>query len=178
MMNALKSARTLAASLGVLAVGALAASPAQAFDKVDWTWTVNKVQNETIDVDVDIDINATGLVQVEKLQIFLGNVRADATVDYVENNPARDGHFVYCYGWVWDPLDAASLPEIKNAASAFGNLQVITSDVPIFLHDGQVVANTDGYGTLCDPETALFGLGLALSGVGGNTHTDLAKVFT
>jgi hypothetical protein len=93
------------------------------------------------------------------------------------------------YGCHWETkykyeplaLDVAQLPEVKNAASAFGNLQVITSDVPIFLHDGQFVANAgEGYDhdNYIDPQTAIFGLGLALAGVGGNTHTDLAKVFT
>lgn len=195
-MTALKSARTLAASLGVLAGVALAASPAMAFDKVDWTWTVRKVQHEYVDVDVNIDINATGLVQIEKLQIFLGNVKADAYVSHVYN----DAEHTYVkvpvevkvcdyrgYNCTWkteykyEPLalTVAQLPEVTNAASAFGNLQSITSDVPIFLHDGQFVANVYGYpdGDI-DPATAIFGLGLALSGVGGNTHTDLAKVFT
>lgn len=196
-MKALKSARTLAASLGVLAGVALAA-PAMAFDKVDWNWTVHKYQKEYVDVDVDIDIDATGLVQIEKLQIFLGDSKAYANVYWVENNPDRTYVKVpytvkecgYVYGqykcweetkYKYEPLalDVAQLPEVKNAASAFGNLQVITSDVPIFLHDGQFVANAgEGSYEHIDPQTAIFGLGLALAGVGGNTHTDLAKVFT
>src|SRR5262245_35120410 len=89
-MKALKSARTLAASLGVLAGVALAASPAMAFDKVDWNWTVHKYQREYVDVDVNIDIDATGLVQIEKLQIFLGNSKAKAEVYGVENNAAHE----------------------------------------------------------------------------------------
>jgi hypothetical protein len=173
-----------------------------AFDTVDWNWTVHKYQKEYIDVDVDIDIDATGLVQIEKLQIFLGDSKAYADVSHIYNDPDRayvkveyqkevcygSGYSRYCK-WETDfkyeplALTVAQLPEVKNAASAFGNLQVITSDVPIFLHDGQFVANAgeghdwwkdDGI----DPQTAIFGLGLALAGVGGNTHTDLAKVFT
>jgi hypothetical protein len=166
---------------------------------VDWNWTVHKYQNEYIDVDVDIDINATGLVQIEKLQIFLGNVKAEAYVSHVYNDAGHSyvpvevrkevcGYHYGQYKCEWktvieyEPLalTVAQLPEVTNAASAFGNLQVITSDVPIFLHDGQFVANVYGYpdGEYIDPATAIFGLGLALSGVGGNTHTDLAKVFT
>jgi len=170
-----------------------------AFDKVDWNWTVHKYQREYVDVDVNIDIDATGLVQIEKLQIFLGNSKAEAYVSHIYND--ADHTYVkvprtvevckYEYGkqkcweevkYEYEPLalTAAQLPEITNAASAFGNLQVIESDVPIFLHDGQFVANVYGYpsGEYIDPATAIFGLGLALSGVGGNTHTDLAKVFT
>jgi hypothetical protein len=188
----------LAASLGVLAAGALAASPAMAFDKVDWTWTVHKYQKEYVDVDVNIDIDATGLVQIEKLQIFLGNSTATANTYWIDNNPGRSYVKVeyqdkVCYHdrcwyetkWKYEPLalTVAQLPEVTNAASAFGNLQAITSDVPIFLHDGQFVANAgegmNGYDNWgIDPQTAIFGLGLALAGVGGNTHTDLAKVFT
>jgi len=200
MTKALKSARTLAASLGVLAGVALAASPAMAFDKVDWNWTVYKTQYEHVDVDVDINIDATGLVQIEKLQIFLGDVKAYANVYGVYNNPDHTYVKVAYEEQVYNPwthkwetvtkyryeplaLDVAQLPEVKNAASAFGNLQVITSDVPIFLHDGQFVANAgedDDWwrDDSIDPQTAIFGLGLALSGIGGNTHTDLAKVFT
>jgi hypothetical protein len=200
-MKALKSARTLAASLGVLAGVAIAASPAMAFDKVDWNWTVHKYQKEFVDVDVDIDIDATGLVQIEKLQIFLGNSRANAEVYGVKNDAAheyvkvpvqvkvcektyRGEHCEWKTEYKYEPLalTVAQLPEVKNAASAFGNLQVITADVPIFLHDGQFVANVKGdyYGddSDIDAATAIFGLGLALAGVGGNTHTDLAKVFT
>jgi hypothetical protein len=196
MTKALKSARTLAASLGVLAGVALAASPAMAFDTVDWNWTVHKYQKEYIDVDVDIDIDATGLVQIEKLQIFLGNSKAEAYVSHVYNDPDRalvkieyqekvcnyyGCHYETRYKYEPLALTVAQLPEVTNAASAFGNLQVIESDVPIFLHDAQFVANVYGYGDnegYIDPATAIFGLGLALSGVGGNTHTDLAKVFT
>jgi len=198
MTKALKSARTLAASLGVLAGVALAATPAMAFDKVDWNWTVHKYQKEFIDVDVDIDIDATGLVQIEKLQIFLGDAKAEANVIGVFNDPDRSyvkvAHEKQEYNhwtkkwetvtyYTYEPLalTVAQLPEVTNAASAFGNLQVITADVPIFLHDGQFVANAGegyDYDNSIDPQTAIFGLGLALAGVGGNTHTDLAKVFT
>lgn len=178
-MKALKSARTLAASLGVLAVGALAASPAQAFDDIDWDW--KKDVNEKVDIDVyiDVDVESTGLVEVEKLQIFLGDATATATVEHIYNNPFyeeshRKDYFSHdpksqqprlltvcvwgkdCGGGDhdknrdWDkvpvkPLDARyELPIIENSAQAIGNNQSITSDVPVFLHDGQFVANVRG----------------------------------
>ena len=197
-MKALKSARTLAASLGVLAVGALAATPAQAFDDIDWDW--KKDVNEKVDIDVyiDVDVESTGLVEVEKLQIFLGDAKATATVEHIYNNPLYEGagrhddyysydpkkrpskdggdgygdinvpialcnyNFKICQlnifidddgkqhdRWSKDwakvpvkPLDARyELPIIENTAQAIGNNQSITSDVPVFLHDGQFVAN-------------------------------------
>jgi len=188
-MKALKSARTLAASLGVLAAGTLAAGPAMAFDTVDWNWYKNKWQNEYINVDIDIDIESTGLVEIEKLQIFFGDVQAYATVYNVHNyqyDPGgtwRDTYYnCYCYAKVWIPnsFDAnVDLPDVKNAASAFGNLQVITSDVPVFLHDGQFLADVDGN----DPYDLRYAEFLSLANnigyVGsGNTHTDLAVLFT
>src|SRR5262245_50875136 len=129
-MKALMSARTLAASLGVLAFGALAASPALAFDKVDWSWTKTVTQTETLRDCIDLNIDTTGLVEVEKLQIFLGSVTATNIVCNVCYS------FFDCETWKWD------VSEIKLSATAVGNLQSITSDVPVYLHDAQLLANT------------------------------------
>ncbi|MBP6013545.1 MAG: hypothetical protein KBA31_15065 [Alphaproteobacteria bacterium] len=194
-MTALKSARTLAASLGVLAFGALAATPAMAFDNVNWSW--KKDVNEKVDIDVyiDVDVESTGLVEVEKLQIFLGNVTAESNVYGVANiQPDVGGHwqqvYCYCYGgyFVHDSFDAkVELPEIKSAATAVGNNQSITSDVPVFLHDGQFVANTrfnDGgwdYASLAGAVDARMGGGGDWNtdcNECGNFHTDLAVLFT
>jgi hypothetical protein len=185
----------LAASLGVLAFGALAATPAMAFDNVNWSW--KKDVNEKVDIDVyiDVDVESTGLVEVEKLQIFLGNVSAESSVYGVVNiQPDVGGHwqqvYCYCYGgyFVKDSFDATvELPEVVSTATAVGNNQSITSDVPVFLHDGQFVANTlsnDGrwdYASLAGAVDARMGGG---GGYGddcndcGNLHTDLAALFT
>ncbi len=210
-MKALKSARTLAASLGVLAFGALAASPAMAFDDVDWDW--HKDVNEKVDIDVDIDINleSTGLVEVEKLQIFLGNVSAESKVhditniqydrdNYIDSPAFKDGEWgsypvagAYCYCYPRIDIDAApfdatvDLPSVISAATAVGNNQSITSDVPVFLHDGQFVANTwfnwggdDVRAALVSAMPAGFngGPGGYQGGGEGNLHTDLAILFT
>ena len=191
-MKTLKSARILAASLGVLAVGAMA-SPAMAFDNVNWSW--KKDVNEKVDIDVyiDVDVESTGLVEVEKLQIFLGNVNAESTVYGVANiQPDVGGHwqqvYCYCYGgyFVHDSFDATlELPEVVSTATAVGNNQSITSDVPVFLHDGQFVANTRYNDDRWDYES-LAGAVDARMGGGygdncndcGNLHTDLAALFT
>jgi len=215
-MTALKSVRTLAASLGVLAIGAMAASPAMAFDDVDWDWHKDVKETVDIDVDIDIDLESTGLVEIEKLQIFLGNVTASSTVHDINNiqydrdqyvdlhypvqAPALSGkydrgyNFCYCYPEV--DIDEAAfdavyqLPSVVSAATAVGNNQSITSDVPVFLHDGQFVANTWGNGgisTYDDLARALPGGGPNIQGPGGmgggqggegNLHTDLAVLFT
>ncbi|MEQ1863411.1 MAG: hypothetical protein ABL996_02030 [Micropepsaceae bacterium] len=200
-MTALKSARILAASLGVLAFGALAATPAMAFDNLEWNWQKDVKEKVDIDVYIDVDVESTGLVEVEKLQIFLGDVTAHNYVYDIDNKPFYEGSgkdhnydpkphkrptwdygkddgqyyvpdekkhsygprkpVIVCFqqgpgcggggdydkGDGWDkvpvkPLDARyELPIILASAQAIGNNQSISSDVPIFLHDGQFVAN-------------------------------------
>jgi hypothetical protein len=192
-MKTLKSARILAASLGVLAVGAMA-SPAMAFDNVNWSW--KKDVNEKVDIDVyiDVDVESTGLVEVEKLQIFLGNVNATSIVYDVHNyQPDVGGHwqqvYCYCYGgyFVHDSFDAKiELPEVVSVATAVGNNQSITSDVPVFLHDGQFVANTLynddrgwDYVSLAGAVDSRMGTDYSDNCDScGNLHTDLAALFT
>jgi hypothetical protein len=186
-MSSRRGVKTLAASAIALAFGAMSVGSAWAFDVVDWNWYNDKYQTEHVDVDIDIDVDSTGLVQLEKLQIFFGSVSTYATTVGVVNIPPdpggywRETYACYCYGSVWVPygLDATTqLPEVKTASAAFGNLQVIKSDVPVFLHDGQFVAN-GGYGEANPIASLAFGFLVGFAGFGeGNIHTDLAKAFT
>lgn len=247
-MKALKSARTLAASLGVLAIGALAASPAMAFDNLEWNWQKDIEQKEKIDVKIDLDIDITGMVEVEKLQIFLGDAEAESLVHKIYNDPTPEGDKPHgppkppeppkphvfgknghdnnngcdtrsrgkdnCGGGHDGPkdppevevklLDATTeLPIVLSSASAIGNNQSISSDVPIFLHDGQFVANVkedhrggdnhcDNRGRCQEPPKPAFNpdaLASASSGGGfnsnghydpgpqGNLHTLIAGLF-
>src|ERR1700682_4449970 len=87
-MNRLKHARTLAVSLGVLAFGAMVgASPAMAFNDVNWEWETEINSNINVNVCINLKVDITGMVQVEKLQIFLGNVEAESTVSDITNTP-------------------------------------------------------------------------------------------
>jgi len=225
-MKALKSARTLAASLGVLAVGAMAASPAMAFDDVDWDWYKDVYSFELITAFIHVDVNPDGLVEVEKLQIFLGDVHAYNHVSHIYNNPLypeadkryvhgytkTDDYYLYngtgggdvivntqinnCYlaicinyadfGYDSDwyktpvkPLDATvELPILLASATAVGNNQSIRSDVPVYLHDGQFVANTL-YGRTCDKWCdAWYALPTNAGGddYNGNLHHSIALV--
>ena len=194
IMTALKSARILAASLGVLAFGAMAATPAMAFDKVNWKWSAHVNEWVNISACIHLNVNITGMVQVEKLQIFLGDAKASSYVAHIYNTPfyettgrSRGGndytkgdddkghaktyavddtryyyrdakssphHYerelkIHDRGGEPDfdrvgvkPLDArVELPIILASTTSIGNNQSITSDVPVFLHDGQFVAN-------------------------------------
>jgi len=83
----------LSKTLGTAAAVAMFAGTttmAYAFDEVDWVW--HKKVKERVDIDVDIttDIEPTGLTQVEKLQIQIGDVKAVSTVKGVKNDQPND----------------------------------------------------------------------------------------
>ena len=209
-MKALKDARAMAASLVVLAAASFATSPAMAFDNVEWNWQNDVKESVDVDVYIDVDVESTGLVQIEKLQVFLGDVKAESYVSHIYNNPIRPtddvkpppggGHHGYDDKKKPDvrvsvkPLDArAELPIVLSSATAVGNNQSITTDVPVFLHDGQFVANVkDGrYGcnNRCDYGFDLAAFEASLPSAGarngghsygpdGNLHTDIAGLFT
>lgn len=204
-MKTLKNVRALAASLGVLAMGAVATTPAMAFDNIEWNWKNDTKQHTDIDVDVDVNVDSTGLVQIEKLQIFLGNVKAESYVKDITNNPGSTGndhpgpkgydvmggHDQGGPGPKVPSLDArVELPIVLSSATAVGNNQSITTDVPVFLHDGQFVANVkdgryrDNQGGF---DVAAFSASMPNGGYGdggyggganGNLHTDIAGLFT
>ena len=110
------------------------------------------------------------MVQVEKLQIFLGDVTATNYVAHIYNEPfypeagygggyqvpdSKEYAVKFCYSGCggykdgWDkipvkPLNAViELPIVLASATAVGNNQSINSDVPVFLHDAQFVAEVD-----------------------------------
>jgi len=76
------------------AVAMIAAMPsaAFAFDGVEWNWDNDVTQITTLDVHVRTNVDTTGLTQVEKLQVQIGDVNASSIVDGVTNNqPAGAG---------------------------------------------------------------------------------------
>lgn len=79
------SKKVLLASAAVAMMGA--ATPAFAFDTVNWEW--NKLIEENIlkDVTVTINVEPTGMTEIEKKQDFIGDVTATSTVTNVSNNP-------------------------------------------------------------------------------------------
>jgi hypothetical protein len=142
------------------------------------------------------------MVQVEKLQVFLGTLKSSAnTVGVINVQPHPGGswetaygspnYYYHCYQcsykvWVPDSFDATTeLPKVINSATSIANLQSITSDVPVFLHDAQFVADVaerdnhrygyDKFAYLLD--RAGSGTGYGQYAESGNLHTDLAKAF-
>lgn len=211
-MKAMKDARAMAASLVVLAAASFGTSPAMAFDNVEWNWQNDVKEKVDVDVYVDVDVESTGLVQIEKLQVFLGDVKAESYVSHIYNNPIRPTEDVkppHGGGYSHDdkdrkkrpdvrvnfkPLDArAELPIVLSSATAVGNNQSITTDVPVMLHDGQFVANVKdqryGCNDRCETGFDLAAFEASLPSAGsrnggqnygpdGNLHTDIAGLFT
>ena len=87
------SKKLFLASASVMVLGLGAPSTASAFDDVDWNW--NNDVNSTVDIDIDVanQLDVSGLVQVEKIQMNIGDVNATSIVNGVSNNPpgALDG---------------------------------------------------------------------------------------
>ena len=71
-------------ALSALALG-LMASPASAFDEVNWEWNAKIHEYTKINVDVDVYNDPTGLVQIEKLQMQIGDVNAESYVSDIHN---------------------------------------------------------------------------------------------
>ncbi len=87
------------AALAVLAMGVAVPNTAKAFDDVDWDWV--KDIDEDVDIDVYVDIgsandpgvpfNPSGMVEIEKIQMNVGDVTAESTIRDIENNPPGVG---------------------------------------------------------------------------------------
>ena len=157
--------------LGGVALSALALSlasgPAQAFDEVHWKWNAYISEYAKIHVDVDVYNDPTGLVQIEKLQMQIGDVKAESIVHDIENNqPDVDVSYggYGGHGWGWghnvdvDAIDAElELPEVLSSATAVGNNQNIESEVAVLLHDGQFTFGGFGYGYNNDIDLPYYG---------------------
>lgn len=76
----------LYAGVSALALG-LGLSQASAFDQVDWDWDLEIDQRIDIDLSYVGEFDPTGIVQVEKLQISLGNKTAVSTLYAFINDP-------------------------------------------------------------------------------------------
>jgi hypothetical protein len=145
-----------------------------------------------------VDVESTGIVQLEKLQIFMGDAEATSSVSNIINDPIRPKEWKST-GWfhgyfVTKPLDARTqLPIVQSSATAVGNNQSITSDVPVMLHDGQFVANVKDHRYGCHygcgngfdmaafegslPSASTYNGGGGY-GPEGNLHTSIAGLFT
>jgi hypothetical protein len=81
----------LLATVSAAALCVIAASPAAAFDRVNWTWDaeVREVVNKNIDITALIE--PTGMVMVEDLQVYIGDVSSTSTVSDINNYQPSEG---------------------------------------------------------------------------------------
>ena len=89
-MRALHKTRLMGSAAGAALVLGLA-GPALAFEEVDWEW--NKSVDELVvkRVTINAEIVPTGMVEVEKVQIQIGDVSATSEIHDVDNSPFREG---------------------------------------------------------------------------------------
>lgn len=154
------------ASALALAMG-LAFSSAQAFDKINWRWDAYVKDYVHKYTDIDTYLDPTGLVMLEDLQIFIGNVKAESYVYDIDNVQPSSGHYSkYVDLRKWSKggnrydsgLDALTqLPEVISAATAVANNTSIETDTSVSLHEGQFAMG--------DPEF----LALATASLDGNS---------
>ena len=70
---------------GAMILG-MAATPASAFDKLNWEWNLVVEETVTKDVQINVDVDPTGLVLLENVQVQVGDVNAESIVNGIENN--------------------------------------------------------------------------------------------
>lgn len=90
----IKCKRFYLATASVIALGIGAAAPAQAFDEVNWSWDKDVQFTEFVDISITDSFDLSGMVEVEKIQVNLGDITATSTVTGVYNEPpGEDGGF-------------------------------------------------------------------------------------
>jgi hypothetical protein len=79
----LRKSTYLTSAASVALIAGLAASPAQAFDDVDWQWEKNVNDNVVKEALISSEINPSGLVDVQKFQLHVGNLSSNSEVTNV-----------------------------------------------------------------------------------------------
>jgi len=85
-----RTSRLLTTAAAAALVGAMAGS-ASAFDVVDWSWEKTIAETVNISVTIDVGLDPDAVVEIEKLQMHFGDVKAFAKVFGIENNPPAEG---------------------------------------------------------------------------------------
>ncbi|WP_341912121.1 hypothetical protein [Ferrovibrio terrae] len=145
----------LLASVSVAALGLTIATPAHAFDEVNWTWDAAITETITKNVNININIDPTGMTMVENLQGHIGDVTATSKVQNIYNNqPAGTGtvdlgstdiQFHYGIGGAMIPGDPYNSPNVSA-----GNVDEVDQMPNI---NGTVTATVD-LGEVTVPATA------------------------
>ena len=84
-MKPTRHALALGMGTSLLALG-VASGPSLASDTVTWRWTASVSDSVLRSVNIDSDLAPTGLVQIENLQVQIGDVTAVSRVTGIHNN--------------------------------------------------------------------------------------------
>lgn len=82
---------SLLATVSAAALCVIAASPAAAFDRVNWTWDAEVREVVSKNIDITALIEPTGMVMVEDLQVYIGDVSSTSTVSDINNYQPSEG---------------------------------------------------------------------------------------
>ena len=82
---------SLLATVSAAALGLIAASPAAAFDRVNWSWDAVVDETVTKTINIDADLIPSGMVMVEDLQVYIGDVSSTSTVSDINNYQPSEG---------------------------------------------------------------------------------------
>jgi hypothetical protein len=169
MKATLKAGLLVGAS--TLALGFLMATPAKAFDTVNWRWDADVDETVKKNVDIDIHIDPNGLTMVEDLQVFVGNVKAYSTVSDIDNfqPKTKSDHHDFSFDFSKSvSLDAVKeLPSVVSSATAVANNTSITGDTAVEIHEGQFA-----FGGVRNDYIGVPELGFS----SGNSNLDLAAL--
>jgi len=122
-----KSTLLAGVAAGVLGLTGMAGS-ALAFDTVNWDWEKVVLENVAIDGQVKFDLNLTGLTEVEKLQLFIGDVNATSTVSSIYNNqPSLGGDGTVSFTVDWNGTEDDSTNPAPFGTGVLGGAQATLS---------------------------------------------------
>jgi hypothetical protein len=143
---------TLLASVSAAALSVMAAAPASAFDRVNWTWDAEVLETVNKNITITADLVPTGMVMIEDLQVYIGDVNAESTVTDIQNNqpagelPSGPFDLTFDYGIGGVQLDdGVATPGITNG-------MVDETDGPVGSDLNGVVTLTFDPGTLGSAE--------------------------
>ena len=151
---------SLLATVSAAALGVIAASPAAAFDRVNWSWDAVVDETVTKTINIDADLIPSGMVMVEDLQVYIGDVSSTSTVSEINNYQPSEGGtassgqevvFDFVYGGAQGPVPTGDLV-IDND----GNIVTVSVDensdrvVGVLSLDGVQISGDQVYDALTE----------------------------
>ena len=126
-------------SVAALALLGIAASPAQAFERMSWHWDMDVYQDVKNDAWIWASFYPSGMTTVQSVQTYIGDVVAKAKLDgnYLPDEESDPCGFSGCgmsYWWPTPPapLTIDDLGHAVQDVSALGIVSQIESNVPVY----------------------------------------------